>query len=152
MRPLFQALRYMTSSKLPSGHQTCFGRPMDVYMKSRLHTDVHWTSKVRLIPTALFHFLICVLLHFKYSHPPWAIENVRIFMFNDTKLQLATSQKILAVKTFQSIVYSYLMLDIHFTTYRFDQKCCSFLLKIHVPWKKYFRYIWAWDLFSVNSW
>ena len=39
--------------KLPSGHQTSFGRAMDVYMKSRLHIDVHWTSNRRLIPTGL---------------------------------------------------------------------------------------------------
>ena len=35
----------------PSGHQTSFGRPVDVCMKSGLHIDFHWTSKGRLIPT-----------------------------------------------------------------------------------------------------
>ena len=35
----------------PSGHQTSFGRPMDVYMKPILHIDVHWTSKGRQMPT-----------------------------------------------------------------------------------------------------
>ena len=35
---------------LPSGHQTSFGRSMDVYMKSGLHIDVYWTSKGRLMP------------------------------------------------------------------------------------------------------
>ena len=33
------------------GHQTSFGRLTDVYMKSRLHIDVHWTSKGCLMPT-----------------------------------------------------------------------------------------------------
>ena len=33
----------------PSGHQTSFGRPTDVYMKSGLRIDVHWTSKRRLM-------------------------------------------------------------------------------------------------------
>ena len=35
----------------PSGHRSSFGRPMEVYMKSGLHTDVHWKSRGRLMPT-----------------------------------------------------------------------------------------------------
>ena len=35
----------------PCGHQTSFGHPIDVYMKSGLHIDVRWTSKGRLMPT-----------------------------------------------------------------------------------------------------
>ena len=27
------------------------GRPLNVYMKSTIHIDVHWTSKGRLMPT-----------------------------------------------------------------------------------------------------
>ena len=41
------------TTPVPSGHQTSFGRPVDVNMKSRLHIDVHWTSKRRLMPTGL---------------------------------------------------------------------------------------------------
>ena len=44
---------FLTSTflhSLPSGHQTSFVRPMDVYMKLRLHIDDHWTSKRRVIP------------------------------------------------------------------------------------------------------
>ena len=41
-----------TKCPLPSGHQTSFGLPMDVYMKSELHVDVvHWTSKGHLMLT-----------------------------------------------------------------------------------------------------
>ena len=36
---------------IPGGHQTFFWRPIDVYMKSGLHIDVHWTSKGHLMPT-----------------------------------------------------------------------------------------------------
>ena len=35
---------------LPSEHQMSLGRLMNVYMKSGLHIDVHWTSKGRLCP------------------------------------------------------------------------------------------------------
>ena len=40
---------------IPSGHQTSFGRPIDVYMKSGLHIGVHWTSKRRLMPTEKYN-------------------------------------------------------------------------------------------------
>ena len=40
----------LSIQKKPSGYRTSFGRPMDVYMKSGLHIDVHWTSKGRLMP------------------------------------------------------------------------------------------------------
>ena len=43
-------LDFGTKFVQPSGHETSFGRPMDVYMKSGLYIDVHWTSKGRLIP------------------------------------------------------------------------------------------------------
>ena len=35
----------------PSGHRSSFGRPVEVYMKSELHIDVHWKSRGRLKPT-----------------------------------------------------------------------------------------------------
>ena len=37
----------------PSWHQESSGRSMDVYMKSGLHIDVHWTSKGLLMPTGI---------------------------------------------------------------------------------------------------
>ena len=43
-------LNFGTKFVQPSGHETSSGRPMDVYMKSGLDIDVHWTSKGRLIP------------------------------------------------------------------------------------------------------
>ena len=35
----------------PPGHQTSFGHPMDVYMKFRLHIEIHWTTNGRLMST-----------------------------------------------------------------------------------------------------
>ena len=46
----------------PNGHQTSFGRPMDIYMKSKLHIDVHWMFKGRLLPTGTLIPLIPTLI------------------------------------------------------------------------------------------
>ena len=37
----------------PSWHQESSGRSIDVYMKSGLYIDVHWTSKGLLVPTGI---------------------------------------------------------------------------------------------------
>ena len=50
-RPKFdQKSGFILRFKL-TGHQTSIGPPVDVYIKSGLHIDVHLTSKGRLIPT-----------------------------------------------------------------------------------------------------
>ena len=59
----------------PNGHQTSFGRPMDVYMKSELHIDVHWMFKGRLLPTGTLIPLIPTLIshHSPRSFPRFII-------------------------------------------------------------------------------
>ena len=50
---LLHAVQKVSHSLHLCGHQTPFGSPTNVCMKSGLHIDVHWTSKGRLMPTGM---------------------------------------------------------------------------------------------------
>ena len=63
-----------------SGHQTSFGRLMDVFMKSGHHIDVYWTSKGRLMPAGI-QVLSCefcetfFLNNFFIEHLRWLLRD-----------------------------------------------------------------------------
>ena len=66
--------------------QTSFRRPMDVYMKSGLHIDVHWASKGLLIPTGSSYVVWCLkkLEDFIFKFPIngsffWGKQNHQIY-------------------------------------------------------------------------